>query len=162
MLIVFELKMTKWHNIFARVSAPQEAQRVRNNVCVCHSFYSVTAQLQLWGRRQAPFNSDREAEGAWKGEGSSHRIFFFYTLSHVLPAPCAALVLLSSSVAADMMSTGSSPSATASYYDAQIVFDSFINDELDIKKNSKEWGRITNKSINTHTSGQFLVLRCRI
>ena len=73
------------------LSAQRGALRVVNNVCVCHSFYSVTAQLQLWGRRQAPFNSDREAEGASRGEGSSHGFFFFYTLSHVLPAPCAAI-----------------------------------------------------------------------
>lgn len=64
------------------VSAEQGALTLRNNVRVCHSFSSVTAQLQLWGRRQAPFISGREAEGAWRGEGSSHRAFFFFFFKH--------------------------------------------------------------------------------
>lgn len=69
---------------------------MRNNVYVFHSFYSVTAQLQLRGRRQAPFNSEMLKElGGGKGAATG----FFYTLSHVLPAPWAAIAFFSSSVA---------------------------------------------------------------
>lgn len=76
------------------MSAHQEALWVGNNVCVCHSFHSVTPQLQLGGRRQAPFNSDG-LEELDEGGGSGHRVVIFTHCHTVLPAPCAAVASLS-------------------------------------------------------------------
>ena len=114
----------------------------RNNVCVCHSFYSVTAQLQLRGRRQTSFNSNWEAVGARRGGREQPQGCFSFLHSHVTCPPCTlccSRLSLSSSVAGDMLNAESTPSAHTAKYDAREVSDSFINDELN--KHSKLWAK---------------------
>lgn len=99
--------------------------------CVCLSlilqcYSSVTAVRKKTG--PIKFRQAR-LEELGGGDGSSYRVFFNNTLSHVLSAPCAAIASLSSSVAGDMMSNESTPSATTLKYNPQMLSDSFINDK---------------------------------
>lgn len=95
-----ENDQNKWHTFLQRCLHNREHS---HNVCrpfilQCYS----SATVQLWGRgRQAPFNSDREGEGAWMGGREQPQGFYFFlTLCHmsslylVLQSPFSSPVLL--------------------------------------------------------------------
>lgn len=118
------LKMSECQNTFAQKRAL---------MCVCPSFHGVPARIQLWGGRQAPFNWDREAEGAQRG-GGELLPQGPYTLSHVLstpstPPPPASLVTWWALRAARLPPHPKN--------DAWMLSDSFINDGSGSQRDSE-------------------------
>lgn len=132
----------KWQKMTQHFFASVSAQRGWGTMCV--SVIHFTASQLSYSCEEEDRPHLIQTGRLWElGGGREHTgfFFFFYTrTSHVLPAPCAAVASLSSSVVGDMLSAESTPSAHTAKYDAREVSDSFINDELN--KQSKSWGKV--------------------